>query len=260
MVFFFVANVKIFKNPFFPTLAAAKRMQLYFLDHILILLLGVFLPVYSLLRRPGMPEEISFDSAQKKALYRNNSLMLWIVPLIIFGLWYWGGRSFDVLGFSLEQKNLTEGLVWSGLLMLLYALDFWQQVSTPAALAATRFRWQRHTPFMPANYREYWYYVPMAATAAISEEIIFRGYFLNYAFAFWEDAAKAGAIGLIWQAVAFGAVHIYQGWRSILKVFVMAMLTGQIFLATGSLLIPVLLHFFIDMFGGWWGIRLMREK
>ena len=50
--------------------------------------------------------------------------------------------------------------------------------------------------------------------------------------------------------VAFGLVHLYQGWKAVAKIFFVAVTLGAIFLLTRSLLVPIVLHVTLDLVGG----------
>src|SRR5688500_13543261 len=82
-------------------------------------------------------------------------------------------------------------------------------------------------------------------TAGICEEWLYRGFFLAVV------AAVAGDLP-IWvlvaiAAVAFGLAHAYQGRAGILLTGVLGGVMAALYLSTGSLLLPVLLHAAIDL-------------
>jgi len=52
---------------------------------------------------------------------------------------------------------------------------------------------------------------------------------------------------LIISSVIFGCSHVYQGMSGIAKSAVIGSIFGLLFLATGSLIPPMILHFLIDI-------------
>lgn len=81
-------------------------------------------------------------------------------------------------------------------------------------------------------------------TAGICEEWLYRGFFLAVV------AAVAGGLPgwvLVVAAVAFGLAHAYQGRAGILLTGVLGGVMAALYLGTGSLLLPVLLHAAIDL-------------
>ncbi len=87
-----------------------------------------------------------------------------------------------------------------------------------------------------------WFFV--ALTAAITEEILFRGY-LIYAL----STAFSGLppiMVLIISSMVFGLIHIYQGKWNVLKTGGVGLLLGIIYYVFGSLIPGFIVHFLID--------------
>jgi membrane protease YdiL (CAAX protease family) len=82
-------------------------------------------------------------------------------------------------------------------------------------------------------------------TAGICEEWLYRGFFLAVV------AAVAGDLPswvlVLVAAGAFGLAHAYQGRAGILLTGVLGGVMAALYLGTGSLLLPVLLHAAIDL-------------
>jgi uncharacterized protein len=79
----------------------------------------------------------------------------------------------------------------------------------------------------------------VAVTAGVGEELVFRGLFV---------AAGLGLLGLspavavLVAAAAFGWAHLYQGRRGVALTALSAVVLGLLYVLSGSLLIPVLVH------------------
>lgn len=99
---------------------------------------------------------------------------------------------------------------------------------------------------LPRTAAERWYAAGLSVTAGITEEIVYRGLLI---------AVGMGALGLSKEAAAFGALavfvagHLYQGWRGMLVVTLLGFGLTVLYLRTGSLLLPILLHALIDLRG-----------
>jgi uncharacterized protein len=87
-----------------------------------------------------------------------------------------------------------------------------------------------------------WAYA-VAATAGITEEVLFRGLILNAGI--W--AGLPIALALLVSSVLFGVIHIYQGVGGVVLTTLAGLLFGWFYLATLSLLMPVVLHVLIDL-------------
>ncbi|MGH9535261.1 MAG: CPBP family intramembrane glutamic endopeptidase [Terriglobales bacterium] len=89
-------------------------------------------------------------------------------------------------------------------------------------------------------------WILMAASSGFSEEIAFRGYFLQQ-FSRWTGST---AIGIVIQAVLFGVGHTYLGTRQVVLIIVSGALLG-VFAAWLRNLRPLMItHAWADIFGG----------
>ncbi|MFF5212682.1 CPBP family intramembrane glutamic endopeptidase [Streptosporangium sp. NPDC000396] len=99
---------------------------------------------------------------------------------------------------------------------------------------------------LPRTAAERWYAAGLSVTAGVTEEIIYRGLLI---------AVGTGALGLSKELAAFGALavfvvgHLYQGWRGMLAVALIGFGLTSLYLRSGSLLLPILLHALIDLRG-----------
>jgi membrane protease YdiL (CAAX protease family) len=82
-------------------------------------------------------------------------------------------------------------------------------------------------------------------TAGVCEEWLYRGFFLAVV------AALAGGLPtgvlVVVAALAVGLAHAYQGWAGVLTTGLLGGVMAALYLQTGSLLLPVLLHALIDL-------------
>jgi uncharacterized protein len=85
----------------------------------------------------------------------------------------------------------------------------------------------------------------VGVTAGVCEEWLYRGFFLAVV------AAVAGGLPdgvlVLVAAAAFGLAHAYQGRVGIVTTGVLGGVMAAVYLQTGSLLLPVLLHAVIDL-------------
>jgi uncharacterized protein len=85
----------------------------------------------------------------------------------------------------------------------------------------------------------------VGVTAGVCEEWLYRGFFLAVVAAV-AGGLPDGALVLV-AAVAFGLAHAYQGRVGIITTGVLGGVMAAVYLQTGSLLLPVLLHAVIDL-------------
>jgi membrane protease YdiL (CAAX protease family) len=88
-------------------------------------------------------------------------------------------------------------------------------------------------------------FTAVGITAGVCEEWLYRGFFLAVV------AALAGGLPtgvlVVVAALAFGLAHAYQGRAGVLTTGLLGGVMAALYLETGSLLLPVLLHALIDL-------------
>ena len=234
-------------------------------DHALALLFGVVLPVSTLLQsgrfRDAPPG--TYDTQTKITFYWTNAGTLLILATGVVGAWLWQGRSLAELGLARAPERPVAGLALAAAFLVFYGLDTRAQLATPERLAATRERWRRDTPFMPQTRGEIAHSLVLITGAAVGEEILFRAFLIQYAAAFTGAWIGPGALALAAAvaapAVVFALCHLYQGWRPVAKIVLLSGFFGAIYVVTGSLWIPIALHFVVDLVGSLLGPQLLDE-
>ena len=91
--------------------------------------------------------------------------------------------------------------------------------------------------------RRWWWLV--CITAGICEEVVYRGFLLHYLHAVPFHLNLTWA--LVVSSLIFGIGHLYQGIVGAVQTVVVGFVLGVIFLMTGNLLLPIVLHALIDL-------------
>lgn len=227
-------------------------------DHILAFVVGVGIPLLAVVqRRTGQPSEPpTLAHRDKIALYWSNSAQTAVLAAVTIVIWKLGGRTLADLGLTAAPEKLGLGLAIAAIFLLGYCADAWHKLR-PGRIAKTRERWRRETPFMPSTPREVAHSFSMVATAAVGEEIIYRGFLISYVTYFTGTAPLGLTAAVALPAVVFAIPHLYQGGlRGLHKIMVPAAMFGAIVVVTGSLWIAIGLHFLVDAIGMSLGPRL----
>jgi uncharacterized protein len=87
-------------------------------------------------------------------------------------------------------------------------------------------------------------YVVVAVTAGAAEELLFRGFLLLYLTGSWGWSWQQAALA---SSLAFGLSHVCQGFPMTVAGMLMGYGLAQLYLATGSLLAPALVHAAVDL-------------
>ncbi len=97
-------------------------------------------------------------------------------------------------------------------------------------------------------------------SAGVCEEIVFRGFLIRYIDSLSgylppSIANNGDTIAILIPAILFAVSHFYEGRTAVVKIALLAVLFGYMFACSGSLLLPVLLHFALNFVQGVIGIR-----
>jgi membrane protease YdiL (CAAX protease family) len=240
-------------------------------DHLLALLLGLILPFAALgmkLANDYLSEEESRSTApepltstdRKLALYHSNSLLQWFGLVMVVAVWIFNGRSMASLG--LKWPEFQQGmlvLLLTIIFVIGYAYDTISSVLDPEAYQKLSQEWKENLTIIPANLRELRGFFWVGITAGICEEVLYRGFLINY-LAFALEPNRFGLLMAVsLPAMVFGISHLYQGWEAVFKIVLLSLVFGALFVLTGSLLLPVVLHILVDVVGGWLSYRVVRR-
>lgn len=236
--------------------------ELTFADHLIFFLFGIVFPANAIFRAQPLLKSIDeWTTEMKLVFYRSNGAMLWLMAIVAVAVTYFSGRSLAELGFQLPQEGTWgSSLLLAATFLMAYGLDAWLEIASPQARRNTVEEWRANTPFLPETRRELRAFYGLAFSAAVGEEILFRGYFITYMLAILGTTYpdKVAAIGIPTAIFAFS--HFYQGWKAILKIAVLSVAFGFLFLISGSLLLPVVLHLIVDVVGGVLAFRLLKRE
>jgi membrane protease YdiL (CAAX protease family) len=201
------------------------------------------------------------DQAARRSFYRRLLVLEWGLALVTLVVWL---AAPDV---SAAQVGLVLPQRWPGVLgwLACLALLVLVLVSTralrsgalagpaPDVLRRTRPGEARHAEppghatlaLLPRSRAERRLFGLVGVTAGICEEWLYRGFFLAVVGAVLPGLPAVGLV--VVAAVGFGLAHAYQGRAGILTTGVLGGVLAGVYLSTGSLLLPVLLHAAIDL-------------
>jgi uncharacterized protein len=97
----------------------------------------------------------------------------------------------------------------------------------------------------PQSSRERAWFAALAITAGIGEEVVWRGFGLCVLFACHIHGPTALLVAML--AIPFGWAHLYQGVLGVVSTAILGAVFSILYLATGSLLLPVILHALFDL-------------
>jgi membrane protease YdiL (CAAX protease family) len=226
-------------------------------DHVIASIICIFAPVLAFTSRRINMEDIRLEPEDKIKLYHSNGLLLFVFAMVVITLWRIPGRTLSGLGFEWPQWNVIVILLLL-LVFLFYGLDIFFQYGLRRWRIRTMERRHASLAFVPADKSELLHFSFLALAAGVGEEIIFRGYLIQYVI-FWTGNTPVGIfLACLFSSALFAFLHGYQGLVSMIKIFFLALVFSAIFVYSQSLLLVIIVHTVIDLVSGWLGIHLVR--
>jgi membrane protease YdiL (CAAX protease family) len=197
------------------------------------------------------------DPGARRSFYRRLLVLEWGLSLLVLVIWL-SAPDVDAAAVGLRWPQQWPGPVTASLvvLVLVFVLVSTRALRGGALLEAPPVRRPgagRHAEspahatlaLLPRTPGERRLFTVVGITAGACEEWLYRGFFLAVV-----SAAAGGlptAVLVAVAAVAFGLAHAYQGRVGIVTTGVLGGVMAALYLGTGSLLLPVLLHAAIDL-------------
>src|SRR5712692_1491111 len=142
-------------------------------------------------------------------------------------------------GWSTWRDGVRDSLLAIGTILLV--------ALTARALVFLLGSWSPDTAFMlPTNFAESTGWIVLSITGGICEEIAYRGYLQRQLSAFTGSLPVAVCL----QAVAFGAVHLFQGWKSVVVIVGIGLVLGSVAAWRRSIVPGTIAHCILDILGG----------
>lgn len=183
--------------------------------------------------------KVSFYIRTTAVLWIFTILVLQVHPLAIYNI----APQFAILSVKMQR---FVGLGLSAIVMLLVIAPIVQLSRVSAekrgrALAAL----DKADFLIPQSANERVLFAALAISAGVCEEIICRGFFIGYFQS--EPWGWSLALAVFASAALFGMAHAGQGWKGMISTGLAGLLFGFIYIGTGSLLLPMIVHACVDL-------------
>jgi hypothetical protein len=198
------------------------------------------------------------DPGARRSFYRRLLVLEWGLSLLVLAVWL-SAPDVDAAAVGLQWPQAWPGPVTLAVvvLVLLFVLVSTRALRGGALLEAAprprRAGEGRHAEpaahatlaLLPRTRGERRLFTVVGITAGVCEEWLYRGFFLAVVSAVAGGPSTAVLVAIA--AVAFGLAHAYQGAVGVVTTGVLGGIMAGLYLSTGSLLLPVLLHALIDL-------------
>lgn len=218
-------------------------------QHVLVLFLAIGMPLWDWYEIPRL--KASTEPGKKVRYYRKVMIALWIcavVAVLTVGLvpaftFHTAPGEIRWLDPGSVGARFTEGIIAGALIAIflpaVLALRN-EKIRAKAAKAAKKLAF-----LIPSTAEERGWWWPVCTTAGVCEELDYRGFLLHYFHVF------PFHLGLTWAlvvaSVIFGVGHLYQGGAGSVTTAVLGFVFGCLFLITGNLALPMVLHTVLDL-------------
>ncbi len=228
------------------------------LDHGLVFIIAIVYPIAGLFGFRRLLRRVAAgESVNRGELYRNTMVGHWTLLLICMAMWAGAARPWSALGLGLQlDPRFAIGVVLTvlGIAVLLMQVREVKSASQEQ-LDGIRKRFGKLSLIIPQNGNELVRFYGLSITAGIVEEILWRGFliwYLNQFMPLWA-AALVSVIG-------FGLAHAYQGIANLPQVTAVGAAFTGLYLLTGSIWLPVILHAAVDILQGRLAYDVLRGQ
>lgn len=231
--------------------------QLTLWDHAFAFVVFLLYPVYSMLTVRGAIEDIQKRGEGARIAAYRGVILTWVFfAACLAAIWVFLDRQWADLGFrAVEAGPLAIATGVSILLLAIIVLPLRQVALHPERLEGLSDQIGDFAELMPRSRREEKWFVGVSINAGILEELVFRGYLIWYLANFTPYYWAAGIA-----VFAFVFAHGYQGWKNLPGILLVSVVVVSLFVFTGSLLIPILLHALLDIMQGHYFAIIHRSQ
>lgn len=236
---------------------------------IIILFTFIYEPIIGYYDFRKFQSDVQTKQGARICFYLNTIISLWIPTLIVLLLVAFTDLTFREIGLTFPTINTHTlgpvitftvfGLALLYVLVILYYLIGYRYRSAirNQLLQAAEKEADGFSEIFPTTEKEKRLWNLVSVTAAITEEIIYRG-FLIKAFTTLFPHLSIGFILLI-ASFLFGLAHTYQGLIGVIRTTVVGIFFSLLYLGFGSIVPVILFHFLIDYFAKFYG-NFRKEK
>ena len=220
-------------------------------DHLFFVVVFFAIPIYFWRTNQSWVAEVDSRGEPARIAGYRETIAIWLVAALALGvLWVTTGREWSALGMRLS--NPPKFVLGVALSLSIVALMWWQlrlMMSKVFDGQVTRDSLRNHIggteALVPGTQREHRWFRALSINAGITEELIYRGFLL------WYLEPMVGlpiAVALAIALFAFG--HCYQGLKQLPGIAVAAGVMVALYLISGSIWLPMLVHATIDALQG----------
>lgn len=227
-------------------------------DHLFAFILAVAHPIVGYLSFKRLVRRIEAgETVDRTKLYLTTITGHWILFVLVLALWFSQGRGWASLGFELTTDAwfmVGVALTIAAIILLLIQIQHVAKADT-GKIRSFRGDLGKLEIIIPRNGNELGRFYGLALTAGIVEETLWRGFIIWY----FSQFLPLWAAALI-SVIGFGLAHAYQGIENLPKVTLVGAAFAGLYVLTGSLWLPMILHAATDILQGRLAYDIIRRS
>lgn len=222
--------------------------NLHLLDFVLMAILLAGLPLWDyFVDTPRSRRRLEAGTYNPIHTYVRTCVTLWALVLLLAVDWWIADRDPKILGFAVHLD--LRFMVGCFFIIAVMALFSWEYFRILRLSDERRHKIMekivRIFVFAPSNSRQLLYFVGVSITAGVTEELLCRGFLI------WSLTAYMNVvIAAILSSIFFGLGHSYQGASGIVKTGGVGLIMASLYIGSGTILLPMILHAFVDAHNG----------
>ncbi|HEY1772978.1 MAG TPA: CPBP family intramembrane glutamic endopeptidase [Gammaproteobacteria bacterium] len=231
--------------------------DLRLLDLVLMGILLIALPLWGhFVSTPWRRRKLAAGTFDPVQAYLRSFIMLWGLALLLAMDWWMAGRDPKSLGLAIPKDlRFTVGCLLTAAMMALLVLQYFKvrglDVGRKRKIVQKN---ARLFDIIPSSPRQLLYFIGLSITAGVTEELLYRGFLI------WSLTAYMGVLAAaVIASILFGLAHAYQGVSGIFKTGVIGLLMAILYVESGTILLPMILHAFLDINNGFLSYSLKSD-
>ena len=232
------------------------------LDHLLAFVLIVGVPVYvGVYAWPRIERQLVADAPGVRVrMYWTNIAFLCALAAAAVVIWLGAGRSLGALGLGgvVGGWRLWVSAGGAGAITLAMIGQYVLLARSPHGRTRLREALLGSAPFVPRNPREMGHFTALSVAAGTCEEILYRGFLIWYVCTFTGTTYLGVGLAVVLTSATFAVCHLYQGPANAVRVGLLSLVFGTLYVVAESLWVVMAFHATIDVAIGAVALLVLR--
>jgi len=198
-----------------------------------------------------------FKSESKTVEYLKTAFFIWVPTLLL--IYLFTKAELSVVDFGLVVDSNWRNILFGSLLVIavIYLLILIKSIQASEELRAEVIKkTEAFRDILPTTKNEVLVFTLIASViAGVCEELIFRAYLFTLL-----ESHLGMVSGMLLSSLIFGFWHLYLGWQEVIRTSIMGAVFCGIYIFTGNIILPILVHVFVDVYSGLMSYFAMRKQ